>query len=36
MFRESVFSLFNKVFIRNEDFIQSLITIEIIVDDICN
>jgi len=36
MFRESVFSLFNKIFIRNKDFIQSLTAAEIIVGGIYN
>ena len=36
MFRELVFSSFNRVFIRNEDSIQSLITAEIIAGGIYN
>ncbi len=36
MFRESVFSSFNRIFIRNEGFIQSLTTAEMIAGDILN
>ncbi len=36
MFREPVFSLLNKAFIRNEDFIQSLTVVEIIVGGVYN
>ncbi len=36
MFKESIFSLFNKIFIRNEDFIQSLITAGITINSVYN
>ncbi len=36
MFRESIFSLLNRVFIKNKDFIQSLIIIKMTADNVYN